>query len=246
MSKSGHPAIMVGDFTMAHGMRFAPHVHPVHQLSWATEGTVSISTGAGAWVLPSTRALWIPAGVEHAVDVSGPAVFRAVHIDRSPHGWSAPTVVAVTSLLRELAAYLTDPALRGDARRRAEAVLLDVLRPVSAATLEVPMPADERALAVARAILADPSDARGLAAWGREAGASGRTLARAFTAETGLSFGRWRTNARLRAALFLLAAHTPVSVVSRRVGYGTPSAFIAAFRAALGVSPGAYFGGAPE
>jgi AraC-like DNA-binding protein len=237
---------MVGDFAMAHGMRFAPHRHPVHQLSWATEGTVSISTAAGAWVLPATRALWIPAGVEHAVDVSGPAVFRAVHVDRSPHGWGAPTVVAVTPLLRELAGYLADPALPGDARRRAEAVLLDLLRPVSAAALDVPMPADPRARAVAEALLADPADPRGLAAWGRAAGASGRTLARAFTAETGLSFGRWRTNARLRAALFLLAARTPVAVVARRVGYSTPSAFIAAFRAALGVSPGAYFTPPPQ
>jgi AraC-like DNA-binding protein len=73
-------------------------------------------------------------------------------------------------------------------------------------------------------------------------GASGRTLARIFTAETGMSFGRWRTNARLRAALFLLAEQTPVAVVARQVGYATPSAFIAAFRQALGVSPGSYYG----
>lgn len=233
---------MVGDFAMAHGMRFDEHIHPVHQLSWATEGVVSITAGGGAWVLPATRALWIPAGVPHAVDVAGPAVFRAVHVDRAPRGWTGLTVVAVTPLLRELAGYLADPALHREARRRAEAVLLDLLRPVSAATLAVPMPRDPRALEVAEAILADPADGRGLAAWGRAVGASGRTLARAFAAETGLSFGRWRTNARLRAALFLLAARTPVAVVARRVGYGTPSAFIAAFRAALGVSPGVYFG----
>jgi AraC-like DNA-binding protein len=241
MSKSGHPAIMVGDFAMAHGMRFSAHVHPVHQLSWAAAGVVSVSTAGGAWVLPATRALWIPAGVGHAVDVTGPAVFRTVHLDRSPHGWHRPTVVAVTPLLHELAAYLMDPALPAEARRRAEAVLLDVLRPVTAASLRVPLPRDERALAVARAVLADPADPRDLDAWGRTVGASGRTLARAFAAQTGLSFGRWRVNARLRAALFLLAAGTPVGVVSRKVGYATPSAFIAAFRAALGVSPGAYF-----
>ncbi|MGI5176519.1 helix-turn-helix transcriptional regulator [Dactylosporangium sp. CA-152071] len=62
-----------------------------------------------------------------------------------------------------------------------------------------------------------------------------------FTDGTGMSFGRWRTNVRLRAALSLLATGTPVAVVARRVGYRSPSAFIAAFRQAFGVSPGAYF-----
>ncbi|MEV0405653.1 helix-turn-helix domain-containing protein [Actinoallomurus sp. NPDC050550] len=57
-----------------------------------------------------------------------------------------------------------------------------------------------------------------------------------------MTFGRWRTQARLRSALVLLARGTPVAVVARRVGYATPSAFVAVFHRALGVSPGAYFG----
>ncbi|MFI5907521.1 AraC family transcriptional regulator [Dactylosporangium sp. NPDC051541] len=232
--------VFVGDRAMANGSGFAPHVHPVHQLSWAAAGAVSVSTEDGAWVLPATRALWVPAGVPHAVDVTTPAVFRSVHLDRNPHRWTRPTVVAVTPLLDELAGYLAG-ALPDGPRRRAEAVLLDLLRPVTAASLRIPLPRDERALAVARALLADPADARDLDAWGRTVGASGRTLARAFTAETGLSFGRWRVNARLRAALFLLATDTSVALVAKRVGYSTPSAFIAAFKSALGVSPGAYF-----
>ena len=38
---------------------------------------------------------------------------------------------------------------------------------------------------------ADPGDGRTLAEWGREVGASARTLARAFAADTGLPFGRF-------------------------------------------------------
>ncbi|GGM49705.1 AraC family transcriptional regulator [Dactylosporangium sucinum] len=250
---------MVGDVTMTPGTRFDQHRHPVPQLAWAVSGVVRISTPGGVWVLPATRALWIPTGVPHAVDggvAGGPAVFRAVYVTpppapdapaggagalASPHDWNEPTVVAVTPLLRELATHLASRDLPADARRRAEAVLLDLLRPVHATPLPVPLPADDRALRVAQGIVAEPADGRSLDAWGRAVGASGRTLARAFAAETGLSFGRWRTNARLRAALQLLAAGTPVAVVARRVGYSTPSAFIAAFRQALGAPPGAYF-----
>ena len=60
-------------------------------------------------------------------------------------------------------------------------------------------------------------------------------------AETGLTFGEWRTRLRLRAALSHLAAGEAVSVVAARVGYESTSAFVAAFRRQVGVPPGSYF-----
>jgi AraC-like DNA-binding protein len=72
-------------------------------------------------------------------------------------------------------------------------------------------------------------------------GASERPLARAFAAEAGVPFGRWRTLLRLQAALSMLAAGEPVSRVAGRVGYDTPSAFVAAFRRETGQTPGALF-----
>jgi AraC-like DNA-binding protein len=90
-------------------------------------------------------------------------------------------------------------------------------------------------------LLADVTDTRLLAAWGRDVGASARTLARLFTAETGMGFERWRTPARLAAALPLLAAGTPVSATAHHVGYATPSAFVAAFRREVGSTPADYF-----
>ncbi|WP_344510527.1 helix-turn-helix transcriptional regulator [Dactylosporangium maewongense] len=260
MSSSGHPVIVARDFQLTAGTRFPVHRHATHQLTWAAKGVVSVTAPGGVWVLPATRALWIPAGTPHALE-GGPAVARAVYVDRAPRGFHTPTVVVVTPLLRELAAHLAtfpplpaaasasalDAAFAGPvrssaaARRRAEAVLLDLLQPAGVATIDVPMPADPRALLVAEAVAARPSDGRDLDGWARHAGASARTLARLFTDGTGMSFGRWRTNVRLRAALSLLATGTPVAVVARRVGYRSPSAFIAAFRQAFGVSPGAYF-----
>ena len=77
--------------------------------------------------------------------------------------------------------------------------------------------------------------------WGHTVGASSRTLARAFLSDTGLSFGRWRTLVRLQASLPHLAEQVPVSAVARLVGYRTTSAYVAAFRAHTGVTPGRYF-----
>ncbi|RCV90275.1 helix-turn-helix domain-containing protein [Billgrantia montanilacus] len=56
-----------------------------------------------------------------------------------------------------------------------------------------------------------------------------------------MGFAAWRQQARLLAALPMLAAGRSVTVVSQEVGYESPSAFIAAFRRSLGASPGRYF-----
>ena len=86
-----------------------------------------------------------------------------------------------------------------------------------------------------------PPIPRTLHEWGRTVGASSRTLARAFLSDTGLSFGRWRTLVRLQASLPYLAEQVPVNAVARLVGYRTTSAYVAAFRAHTGVTPGRYF-----
>jgi AraC-like DNA-binding protein len=126
-------------------------------------------------------------------------------------------------------------------RAHAESVLADLLRPVPVTTIQVRLPAGQPARQVAEALRANPADQRTLREWGREVGASERTLARAFAAGAGVPFGRWRALLRLQAALPMLAAGEPVIRVAGRVGYDTPSAFVAAFRRETGQTPAAYF-----
>jgi AraC-like DNA-binding protein len=234
---------IVCTFPMPVGTRFAWHAHDEHQLAWSPEGVLVVRTENGSYVLPPARALWIPAGVSHETQASGAAILRSVYVRTGGCAidWEIPTAVAVTPLLRELIPHLEDETLDDEERARAESVLFDLLTPLAVATIDVRLPTDDRAREVAEALLADPGDGRTLTAWGRQVGASSRTLARAFLAETGLSFGRWRTLARLHAALLQLAEGLPVGLVAARVGYRTPSAFVAAFRAHTGVTPGRYF-----
>ena len=161
--------------------------------------------------------------------------------DRCTIDWFEPTPLRANGLLRQLLGYLSSDELDSQCRARAEAVLIDVVEPVPVATIELRIPSDPRALQVADALRASPGDTRSLAEWGHHVGASERTLARVFLADTGISFGRWRTMARLQAALVPLAAGEPVGNVAYAVGYETPSAFVAAFRHHTGQTPGAYF-----
>ncbi len=228
---------------MPAGTRFDWHTHSDHQLAWAASGVLTVLTGEATWVLPPTRALWIPAGLPHETASEGRATMRSLYIrpGLSPVRWTDPTPVAASPLLAELIGYLGEPDLAAGHRAHAEILLSDLLTPVPVTTIAVRLPSAPTARRVAQALRADPADRRTLQQWGREVGASERTLARAFAAEAGLPFGRWRTLLRLQAALSMLAAGEAVSRVAGRVGYDTPSAFVAAFRRATGQTPGSFF-----
>ncbi len=80
-----------------------------------------------------------------------------------------------------------------------------------------------------------------LADLARTSGASVRTIERAFLDQTGMTFGRWRQQARLLEAIRLLGEGTQVTAVAMSVGYRSPSAFVAAFKKCLGRTPAQYF-----
>ncbi len=241
MSQNGQ-AVLLTPVPMPLGTVFHRHSHPAHQLAWTNSSVLEVETTEGVWVLPPTRALWLPAGVPHETRATGPTVLRGIYLDPERYlvDWSAPTPVAVGPLLAALLLYL-EGELDAAARERAETLLPDLLEPVRAVTIDLPMPSDPRARDVAEALLADPGDPRALTRFGRDVGASARTLSRGFADGTGMTFSRWRASARMRAALPLLAAGRPVSQVASEVGYDTVSAFVAAFRRVTGTTPGALF-----
>lgn len=234
--------VFVAGLALRGGARYETHVHREHQVLAAAGGSVLVAIGARTWVLSLPFALWIPAGIEHTTWAPRAAAMEGVYIHPAiPSRWAEPTVVGVTGLVRELLDLLRDVELVGPVRERAEGLLLDLLRPVSTDGITLPMPGDPRALEVALRMLDDPAGSGGIEYWGRQVGASARTLSRLFVEETGLSFSEWRRSARMRVALSRLAVGDPVSEVALGSGYSTPSAFIAAFRRTTGQTPGTYF-----
>jgi AraC-like DNA-binding protein/quercetin dioxygenase-like cupin family protein len=235
-------AVLVGDFPLGSGQWVGTHEHPVHQLVWGRQGVLAVRAGDSTWFLPPTRALWMPAGVVHDTGAIDACLVRSPFLPTTgcPIAWTEPTVVAVTPLLAALIDHLAAPQLDPYARQRAEGVVYDQLIAIPGTTIELRMPRDQRARAVADRVLRAPVDQRSLKAWAAGAATSERTLRRLFLAETGISFGQWQRQARLQATLPLLAAGASTATVARHAGYATPSAFVAAFRRTLGIAPSAY------
>lgn len=228
------------------GWQAEAHWHVRAQLVYALAGVMTVVTEQGMWVVPPQRAVWIPAGMVHAVQTRGPLAMRSVYIQRDAAAWLPTTccVVNVPPLLRELivrAGALPPRYARGGQEERIMLLILDEIRQLPVAPLHLPEPADGRLRSITTALRTDPTDDRTLDTWARAVGASTRTLARLFLAETGMTFRQWQRQARLLAGLVRLAAGQPVTVVALEVGYESPSAFIAMFKRALGTTPGQYF-----
>jgi AraC-like DNA-binding protein len=248
MRQDTGPALLVRTLAVgyASGTTLEHHSHSWAQLVYASEGVMTVQTEDGTWVVPSHRAVWIPAGVGHSIAMSGWVSMRTLYLTQRLVGGLPQRccVVAVPPLLRQLVLHVvTQGQLRRDVpeHRRLIGFLLDQLRALPAAPLELPFPRDERALRVAVRLRDDPGAAAPIEEIARRAGASRRTLERIFQSETGMSLGRWRQQARLLHAMRLLARGEPVTATALDVGYESVSAFIAAFSNVVGVTPGRYY-----
>lgn len=120
-------------------------------------------------------------------------------------------------------------------------VLLDRLAALPAAPLGLNWPRDPRIQRIADALSRDPALSLVLDDLAAAAGVTARTAARLFVKETGQTFGQWRQQLRLLAALEHLGAGASVTQVALEVGYNDVSSFITVFRAAFGDTPARYF-----
>lgn len=228
------------------GHHIEPHRHPWHQLEYATQGVMTVETAEGTWVVPPHRAVWVPAGLMHAVRMTGAVRMRTLYLRPGPEDGLARSgcVIYVTPLLRELILEtMRLGMLRDDVpeHARLHAVLADQLRQTREASLRIRYPSDPRARRVAESAREDLSEARSLSELAEGCGASVRTIERLFVLETGMTFGRWLQRAKALHALERLAAGDSVTEAALATGYDSTSAFIAMFKRVLGTTPGAYF-----
>ncbi len=213
-----------------------PHSHERAQLIYAPAGTMRVITSQAMWVVPPQRALWMPAGTVHGIEMLDQVTMRTLYLrdDAAAAMPLACRVLQVSPLLRELIVRATELPLQYDEDGPAGhlvALLLDELHGSQVLKLHLPMPRSKRLAMLCRALLDEPGDRRTLGEW---------AMARLFQSETGLSFAAWRQQARVLEAMGRLGSGAPVTQVALDLGYDSVSAFSAMFRRAAGTSPSAY------
>ncbi len=236
---------------LAMDTHIVPHQHPWTQFTYCASGLMQVTVTQGevqtTFIIPSTRAVWIPAQVQHTVLVLETAELRTVDIapEVLPAAWTEARVLVVSKLLRELIHALegSEPSAREDALM---ALALDEVIQADTQALGVPLPhpehGDKRLRALCEAVLRDPAEKSQLKEWVASIGASERTVARLFRDELGTSYQQWRTQAVLAHALPQLARGVPIAQVAAAAGYASDSAFSAMFKQAMGKAPSHFQG----
>ncbi|WP_312843553.1 AraC family transcriptional regulator [Diaphorobacter nitroreducens] len=239
-----------------------PHSHPWAQVAISTTGVLRLTVPRGTYIVPPSRALWIPPGVEHAVTMVEDADLRTLYFYQPPgrcgpavaraqeEPWRQCRVLEVSELLRAVVREMpTDPDDGAPPppellhrERHLSALILDELRRASSVRLGVDLPRDKRLRHLCEAVLADPTRHDTLADWARDTGASPRTVARLFRQELGSTFTQWRQQVILARAVALAAGRKPINQIAAELGYNSPSAFSAMVRRAVGLAPGRFLG----
>lgn len=240
-------ALVVGSAERWSSGSIGTHTHQRHQLIYALSGVIRLSTESGEWLLPPTRALWVPGGVAHSFLVKKTADTRVLYI--SPDillgtEGGLCSVIQVTPLVRELISVCAEMPweyTQDSKQARLSRVLLDQIETLSQEPVSLPMPTDRRGIRLVEIIRQDPSNREPLSSLAGIVGASTRTIERIFLRETKLPFGVWRQRQRLVTALELLADGQSVTNVALDVGYESASSFVAAFKVAFGTTPARYF-----
>jgi len=211
-----------------------PHHHPRAQLVHAIAGVMTITCPPGSWVVPSGRAVWMPAGIIHAIRIAGQVEMRTVFVapDARPELPRDCEVIEVSPLLRALVVAATrlpfDYDISGRDGRIME-LILDEVQLAPRLSMHVPMPRDARLAKLCDTMIADPAAPVTLDSLAADHAMSSRTLARLFHKELGISFGEWRRRMRLLLSLPRLAAGASILEVALEHGYQSPSAFAAMF-----------------
>lgn len=217
------------------------HLHREAQLLYAVSGIMRVVTQSGAWVIPPSRAVWIPPEVAHEIFMSGDVQMRSLFIapELSPASLKQCCVLAVTPLLRELILRAVQGPPHAD-NPLIQQLMLEELAGLENLPLHIPMPTDRRLQNICLALLHTPDHANTLEDWAQQVGASSRTLARLFQQQLQMSFNAWRQQLRLMEALPRLLAGDSVQRVAQDLGYGSARAFSAMFRRLLGENPREY------
>lgn len=224
-----------------------PGIAAWDQLVYATRGVMTVRTGECAWLVPPHRGVWIRAGVQYRVEMSGVVALRMLYLRprrgvRGAVSTNPCTVVNVSPLLRELIVRAVQVGALDRAipeQKRLIGVIADELKALIAVPLQLPLPQDRRAARLAAAV-GQSGPLPGIADLLRASGASRRTMERIFRAETAMSLGQWLRRRKLLEGLRRMAAGDPVGTVAVDLGYNSASAFISMFRRELGRTPRQY------
>src|SRR5439155_19993615 len=182
-----HSATMDGVHLVARhyrkGVRLGTHMHREAQLVYAAKGTMQVTTPKGRWLVPPDRAVWVPARLEHSIDVLADIEMRTLYFDlawlareQRSASLDAEFVVRVWQLLHQAILALFDGRNNPDRTGLLVRLAMLELHQAEDSATFIPLPHEPRCRRAADIVLGDPTGSHEIAMLAREVGTSARTL----------------------------------------------------------------------
>lgn len=226
------------------GIDIDVHHHQQAQVLLSTQGVLMVTTRSGCWIVPSNYALWIPPGVRHRTRTLGAVSIKSVYLDERTISLGKDCLVLeITPLTRELviAASQVDGSEHPDWRNELVfSLLLEELSRAETGSVFLPLPQKGPLRDLCHRLVATRTLDWGLAECATHLDVNVKTIQRWFARELGITYGKWRKQARLLVALEELALGRSILDVALEAGYSNPSAFSAMFRREFGIAPTAF------
>lgn len=241
-AETSPPPVQARLLTHEAGVSVAEHNHPCGQIGVVLRGTMLVETEGGRWLAPAGRAVWLPPGLAHGARYSEASQLVLVQLAPDYAG-SLPVYAAgvkVSALMRELALALLEQQPDepvDEAMLMARLLAKEIGRKQDGSGLFLAYGKDARLRRAVAALLAEPGSGMTLNELAAKAGASPRTLARLFEAETCMGFSRWREHLRINLAVDRLARGQSITRTALEMGYQSPASFSTMFSRLLGLPP---------
>jgi AraC-like DNA-binding protein len=221
------------------------HSHSWGQFVYAHSGVLMVVTATDRYIVPPEQGVWLLPKVDHEVSTISKVELTSFYFDNNLLDQLPDQccVLSVNNFLKSLileANHMTSDYLWSGADGLLLRLILNRLSLAPNIIFQLPYPKDTRLLTMLSLIQKEPSNNYKLEQWGKEIGASSRTISRLFKKETGLSYSTWRQRLNIQIAISQLAKGKSITSISLYLGYESPSAFTYMFRENTGMTPSFY------
>ncbi|WP_394202432.1 AraC family transcriptional regulator [Shewanella waksmanii] len=216
------------------------HQHKKGQLLFASHGCISFALSSEMYVLPPTKAVWIPPNTAHQAKMTNVVGYRSVYFDCNK--FTTPkniTMIEVDGLLKALIDKMAlwpwdtpEPLMHNTT-----ALFWEEFNGAKQHSFQLPIPDNRRLTKFRQQLLQADFKVPSITTLAKTVGASPKTITRIFKAQTGMSYQDWKLQWRLLKAIELLSQAMPVGEVAHRLDFCSDSAFIAFFKKQTGQTP---------
>lgn len=212
------------------------HSHGYHQIAYCEDADATLVLVDRVIRMGEHTALFVPGGTMHALTSRTRCMIRCIYFNAAlPTAWVEP--VSLNRLTKELISKISDPYTSESSRTLMMSCLYDQIGELFWVQLRGDTSLSRALRAVCDRILEDPASDASVAALANRVCVSERTLRRLAQNQLGCSIAQFRIKCRVFEAARQLQAGVPIKHVSTNVGFLSDSAFFAAFKSVIGMTP---------